>query len=184
MDREQNSIAQSLLALIGIISVCVSIPLFSAAIRFFNPKDSLQDSLQGECVYQVAIDGAMIGTRSFADPISLKELLKSFDSSFFPNEPVSQVLPCDSLVNLEGSGASLSISRISGTQLIALGKKISINSSSKEDLEAAPGIGPGMAERIVTFRSAIGAFQSLSELEHVSGIGPKKSRELKQFLKL
>lgn len=184
MDREQNPIAQSLLALIGIISVCVAIPLFSAAIRFFSPKDSLQGWLQGDCVYQVAVDGDVIGTRCFADPVSLKELLKSLDRRFFQDEPVSQPLPCDSLIILDRNGASFSISRISGTQLIALGKKISVNSSSKEDLEAAPGIGPRMAERIVTHRSAIGAFQSLKELEHVSGIGPRKCQELQQFLKL
>ena len=66
---------------------------------------------------------------------------------------------------------------------MAIGKKISLNRSSKEDLEAIPGIGPRLAERIIETRSVSGGFNSIDELKRVPGVGPKKIAELAQYLK-
>jgi comEA protein len=72
---------------------------------------------------------------------------------------------------------------VSAPQAILLGQKIDINSATKDDLEALPGIGPSLAERIVRYRTAHGRFKSLDELDNVSGIGPKTVERLKEFLK-
>jgi competence protein ComEA len=48
---------------------------------------------------------------------------------------------------------------------------ISINSSSAEQLEELPGIGPVLAERIVDHRTAQGPFTAIDQLAEVSGIG-------------
>lgn len=50
---------------------------------------------------------------------------------------------------------------------------ININTATAAELEALPGIGPALAERIVEYRTECGAFQMPEELMNVSGIGEK-----------
>ncbi|WP_150462857.1 ComEA family DNA-binding protein [Nesterenkonia ebinurensis] len=49
---------------------------------------------------------------------------------------------------------------------------INLNTAEAAQLEKLPGIGPALAERIITYRQANGEFSSLEELAAVSGIGP------------
>ena len=50
---------------------------------------------------------------------------------------------------------------------------IDINRATLDDLISLPGIGPALAQRIIDYRSEHGPFQSVEELERVSGIGPQ-----------
>ncbi|WP_022872867.1 helix-hairpin-helix domain-containing protein [Nesterenkonia alba] len=52
------------------------------------------------------------------------------------------------------------------------GQKVNINTADAAELETLPGIGPALAERIITHRQTHGEFGSVEELEAVSGIGP------------
>lgn len=61
----------------------------------------------------------------------------------------------------------------SDTQTV-MGRKININTATAEELDALPGIGPVIAQRIVDYRKANGAFKDVSELIYVSGVGEKK----------
>lgn len=49
-------------------------------------------------------------------------------------------------------------------------KIISLNSSSKEELMKAKGIGPVFSERIIEYRTKLGGFVSINQLEEVYGI--------------
>lgn len=49
---------------------------------------------------------------------------------------------------------------------------ININTSGAEQLEELSGVGPALAERIISYRETNGGFSSLDELAAVSGIGP------------
>lgn len=49
---------------------------------------------------------------------------------------------------------------------------VNVNAADADALEALPGIGPVLAERIVADRAANGPFASVADLERVSGIGP------------
>ncbi|NLS10176.1 ComEA family DNA-binding protein [Nesterenkonia sp. MY13] len=49
---------------------------------------------------------------------------------------------------------------------------ININTADAQELEELPGIGPALAERIITYRQTHGDFGSVEELAAVSGIGP------------
>ena len=52
------------------------------------------------------------------------------------------------------------------------GEVIDINSAPVEDLQRLPGIGEKRAQAIVAWREEHGPFQSVDELDNVSGIGP------------
>ncbi|MFP4343939.1 MAG: ComEA family DNA-binding protein [Anaerolineales bacterium] len=50
--------------------------------------------------------------------------------------------------------------------------KININTATATQLESLPRIGPAKAQEIVAYREAHGPFQSIEEIQNVSGIGP------------
>jgi competence protein ComEA len=54
----------------------------------------------------------------------------------------------------------------------ATGGRVNLNTATVADLDALPGIGPVLAQRIVDHRSRAGRFASVDELNDVSGIGP------------
>ena len=59
---------------------------------------------------------------------------------------------------------------------------IDVNRATAAELSCIPGVGEGLARRIVEFREINGPFRSLSQLEQVSGIGPAKAAQLAEAL--
>ena len=58
-------------------------------------------------------------------------------------------------------------------------EKIDLNTAGYFDLQALPGIGPALAERIISYRDSVGKFQSVEELQKVKGIGKAKLAGIK-----
>lgn len=58
------------------------------------------------------------------------------------------------------------------------GGRIDVNSATAEQLDALPGIGPVLAQRIVDYRNAHGGFKNLRGLLDVPGIGDAKYADL------
>lgn len=61
---------------------------------------------------------------------------------------------------------------------------VNINSAQAADLERLPGIGPALAERIITFRESNGPFREPTDLLEVSGIGAKKFEMLRDSIRV
>lgn len=59
--------------------------------------------------------------------------------------------------------------------------RVDINTASRRELEALPGIGPVLADRIIEYRSEA-LFEDVSELKQVRGIGPKKLATLSELV--
>ena len=55
----------------------------------------------------------------------------------------------------------------------AAGAVVNINTADAAGLEALPGVGPALAQRIIDWRAANGRFASVDDLLNVSGIGDK-----------
>lgn len=63
-------------------------------------------------------------------------------------------------------------------------KVVGLNSATARDLQSLPGIGPKLAQRIVTYRSTNGPFRSIKDLDKVKGIGPMVLARLTPLLSL
>ena len=59
---------------------------------------------------------------------------------------------------------------------------VNLNTATKEELVALPGIGPAKAQAILDYRAQHGGFRSVEELKDVKGIGTKRYERLKAEL--
>ncbi len=59
------------------------------------------------------------------------------------------------------------------------GGLVDLNLAAASDLDALPGIGPVLAQRIVDWRTENGRFASVDQLREVTGIGESKYEDLR-----
>ncbi|MDO4791950.1 MAG: ComEA family DNA-binding protein [Buchananella hordeovulneris] len=64
------------------------------------------------------------------------------------------------------------------------GGAVNINAAGAAELETLPGIGPALAQRIVSFREEHGEFSSVEQLQNVPGIGPAKFAAIAQLVRV
>ena len=60
--------------------------------------------------------------------------------------------------------------------------KVNLNTATVEQLTTLPGVGPGLAARIVEYRQKSGRFGSPQELMNVRGIGEKNFQKIEAWL--
>lgn len=60
--------------------------------------------------------------------------------------------------------------------------RLDLNRASREELQTLPGVGPVMAERILTLRQDLGRFRTLEELASVRGIGPATIERIRSLV--
>ena len=68
------------------------------------------------------------------------------------------------------------------SETINIGGLININTATKAELEALPGIGPSTAQNILDHRDANGPFQTLENIMDVSGIGEGRFSQIKELI--
>jgi len=69
-----------------------------------------------------------------------------------------------------------------GSAAVAVTSPLNLNQASAAELETLPGIGAGIAERIVAFRTEHGPFHTKADLKQVKGIGEKKYQALSDLI--
>src|SRR5207253_8743413 len=62
------------------------------------------------------------------------------------------------------------------------GLLLDLNEATRAELLQLPGIGPGLADRILAYRKAHGPFRRAEELRKVPGIGPATWQRLRDFV--
>ena len=121
------------------------------------------------------------GVYSFPQPPTLWEVWQKAGAAGNPPDP-DQKIAGGCRVEVTPAGG-YHLTSMSGAQLVTLGLPIDLNRASVQDLEAVPGIGPVLAQRIVDYRKAHGPFKRIDELqEKVLGFGPKKLESIKPYL--
>ena len=58
---------------------------------------------------------------------------------------------------------------------------ININEANEAELTLLPHIGPSLANRIILYRSSMGPFQKVEDLQNVKGIGPRIVNQVKDY---
>ena len=59
---------------------------------------------------------------------------------------------------------------------------INLNTATLEELDALPGIGPAIAQRILDYRAANGPFAAIEDLQNVKGIGALTFEKIKTWI--
>ncbi len=99
-------------------------------------------------------------------------------------EKIVQAAATNAVNNNTSTGASASKS--TGTKAASAssgssgGDMVNINTAGVDELKKLKGIGPAMAQRIIDYREANGAFQRAEDLQKVKGIGKAKFAKLQQ----
>ena len=62
--------------------------------------------------------------------------------------------------------------------------RVNLNTATLTDLEALPGVGPVMAQRILQWRTTNNRFSSVEELQEIDGIGPKLFSRLRELVRV
>jgi len=122
------------------------------------------------------------GVYSFPKSPSLKEVWAKAGALGTPPDP-DQTLASGSRVEVKPDGA-YGLSTMSGAQLVTLGLPIDLNRATAEDLDAIPGLGPALAQRIIDYRQAHGPFKQVEDVRAVAGIAPQNLPKLKPYLGL
>ena len=121
------------------------------------------------------------GVYSFPRPPSLGEVWQRAGAPGAAPEP-DKTIAGGSRVEVAPDGG-YRLAAMSGAQLLTLGLVIDLNRATAADLDAIPGIGPALAQRIIDYRQTHGPFKKIEELEEkVLGFGPKKLEKIKPYL--
>ncbi len=122
------------------------------------------------------------GVYSFPKPPTLREVWAKAGLVGTAPDP-DQTIAAGSRVEVTLDGG-YRVAAMSGAQLLTLGLPIDLNRASAEDLDALPGLGPALAQRIIDYRQSHGPFKKIDDLTEVSGIGPQNLQKLKPYLGL
>lgn len=66
----------------------------------------------------------------------------------------------------------------------APGTPLDLNTATPDQLDALPGVGPVLAQRIVDYRTQHGGFRSIGQLQEVNGIGARRFADLKSMVRV
>ncbi len=80
------------------------------------------------------------------------------------------------------SGAPPPSGPAGGTATTSAGALINLNTATADQLDALPGVGPVLAQRIIDWRTQHGRFDAIDQLRDVPGIGDAKFAEIRALV--
>lgn len=166
------------LLILGIGAVIAS--LFSSLPEGFLSFSSGKTEHDGDCVYQLFIEDVSQGIVALKGPVTIEVIARAFGCD--DRAKGDRRIPCGTTVRIKHEPPGYSLEKISGSSLIMAGRRIDINRADAADLQAVPGIGPVLAERIFEYRREHGPFRKVEDLAGIGGISRKRVQALEPYL--
>jgi len=85
-------------------------------------------------------------------------------------------------VQMTRKGLRVTLFPLEGKKKILLGIPINLNTATSDDLSSLPGIGPHIADEVISLRKTRGSFLKIEDLKNVSGIGEKRLKKIRKYL--
>jgi competence protein ComEA len=120
------------------------------------------------------------GLQVFSSPPTVSEVWEAAGGQGTLSGPVQPLTSGSKMI--VGPERAVSLERMSGQGLLTLGLALDPNLAAAADLEALPGIGPVLAQRIVEFREVQGPFKDIEDLQKVKGLGAGKLAKMRPYL--
>lgn len=83
-----------------------------------------------------------------------------------------------------GAPRTITTSKGKSSGKVKLSGPLNINTANLAQLDALPGVGPVIAQRIITYREKNGPFKFVEDLRKVSGMGASKFAQLQNQIKV
>ena len=140
---------------------------------------------------QIELEGAVQrpGLFTYPQPPTLSRVIRDGGGLTGKSEITAQqgneVLTKDTRIAISEDNAqrrTIESGPLSIKSLWILGRPIPVNQAKVEDLDRLPGIGPGLARRIVDYREQQGPFPDLESLKEVKGIKDKTLGKIRPYL--
>ena len=94
-----------------------------------------------------------------------------------PKEEISQARP-DQPMAVQVPATS-PVAAVSPAKAVS---KVNLNRASADEMQALPGVGPVLAQRMVDWRKAHGRYRTVDDLQEVKGIGKKRLEQLRPLV--
>ena len=154
-----------------------------------NQESASEPTLPPACARPVLVEGAVAraGLTCDAETVSAAILGAGGVTSCRESRVDTRVLRAGDAVRVgegEREACVVRLGLMPGPLRLAVGLRLPLNAASADDLRALPGVGLGMAARIVAHRTQHGPFARIESLRAVRGVGPKRLRAWRPHLEL
>jgi len=153
----------SLLALVLIVSVMAVPGAAAAKVKKIDLNNAAQAELETLKGVGPALAAKIIAARPFKSVDDMKNVSGIGESTFADLKDLVTVHAAQATE----TGTTANSTTAKGTEKTEAEKLININTADKAALEALPGIGPALADKIIAARP----FKSVADLKNVKGIG-------------
>jgi competence protein ComEA len=146
------------------------------------PRPGLYEFAKGARVQDAVEAAGGLLAEANSDILNLAALLEDGQQLNIPYKDGSGVSSKSGTLELPSSGIILPTAVSESSSSNSNVDLVNVNTASLEELNALPGIGPTIAQKIIEYREANGPFTTIEDIMNVSGIGPSTFEDLKDLI--